>query len=71
MSDYLRHTTAIGDRWDLLAERYYGDSLRYEPILRANPALAPLAVLPAGTEIVVPILEEDEPTLAALPPWRV
>lgn len=59
MSATLTHATSEGDRWDLLADTYYGDSCLMGILLRANPAHAHLAVLPAGLTLVVPVLEED------------
>jgi phage tail protein X len=71
MTDFLRTTTTSGDRWDLLAYRFYGDPLRFAPLLQANPALVTRPVLPDGTEVLIPILEEADPTSpASLPPWR-
>jgi phage tail protein X len=71
MTDYLRITTTSGDRWDLIAYRFYGDAQRLSPLLEANPALASCPVLPDGTEVRIPILDEaDSTSTAALPPWR-
>jgi hypothetical protein len=71
MTDVLHHTAALGDRWDLLADLYYGDPLRFEPLLRANPDLASAPILPPGAQILVPILDEVDSVPATLPPWRL
>jgi nucleoid-associated protein YgaU len=70
MSEFLRHTTGPRDRWDLLADRYYGDPLRYGPILQANQVLGTPTVLPEGVDVLIPILDEAEPDSSSLPPWR-
>ena len=69
MNGYLRHVTRDGDRWDLLANTYYGDPLRYAPIRAANPGITG-AVLAAGITLIIPILEEATPSQVGLPPWR-
>ena len=45
----LLHVTVQGDRWDLLAWRYYRDPLAYEQIIDANPdvPIAPVEQVPA------------------------
>ena len=55
--DYLEHVTLEGDRWDLLAHRYYGDAMRLGLLLQANPAHAQAMHLPAGLILRVPIVE--------------
>jgi len=37
-AEYFTHKTATGERFDLLAYRYYGDAGRMGPIVRANRA---------------------------------
>jgi phage tail protein X len=69
-SGFLTHVTTDGDRWDLLANRYYGDPYRYVPIVEANPDVPLYPVLPAGLTIYVPILADDA-ALVDLPPWKV
>jgi phage tail protein X len=69
--DYLVHQTKDGDRWDLLAWHYYGDALRFEVIVVANPHVPIVPILDAGLQLAIPILVEEE-TVAAedLPPWK-
>ena len=70
-SEVLLHTTAPCERWDTLALLYYGDPLRYRPLLEANPELGNPTILPEGIVVKVPILDEQAPTTTAdLPPWR-
>jgi len=69
--NHLRHITTEGERWDLLAWRYYGDAHGYERIIAANPAVPLYGVLPGGLELVIPVItvSESQPT-EELPPWK-
>lgn len=71
IAEVLKHPTSDGDRWDLLAWKYYGDATRYEEIIAANPEVPILPILPAGIMLVIPVIEDDEPTdTQDLPPWK-
>ena len=67
--EYVEHITQDGDRWDLIAHRWYGDALRIPPLLAANPAHARAVELPGGLIIRVPVLPEPAIPPAGLPPW--
>ena len=67
---YVVHVTSDGDRWDQIANRYYGDPLRYEPIIAANGDLPIIPVLPASLHVLVPILTTATPSTDDLPPWK-
>lgn len=72
MSGFLLHTTVDGERWDLLSWRYYGDPYGYERIIRANPSLPIIPILPGGVLILIPVLDPPStvtPAPAGLPPW--
>lgn len=70
MSEYFHvHITQDGDRWDLLAYKFYGDAMRFEPIIVANPAVPMTPVIPSGLTLYIPVLD-DEPEYEVLPPWR-
>ena len=51
LEDLTKHTISDGDRLDLLAARYYGDSLLFWRICDANVAIRPSDLLrnPGGT----------------------
>lgn len=74
--DYFEHVTIEGDRWDLLAWRYYGDQYRQTVLLEANRDLwrdqlaAPPPILPHGIRLKVPVIVEEPGNAAALPPWK-
>lgn len=67
---YLAHITADGDRWDLLAWRYYADPLGYERIMTANPTVSHDPVLPAGIRLRIPVIEAPDTLTKDLPPWK-
>lgn len=72
MSTHLEIRTRDGDRWDLLAYRYYGDPYRYEPIIAANPHVPISPVLASGLLLAIPVLEAttDSQDVERLPPWK-
>lgn len=73
---HFEHTTIDGDRWDLLAYRFYGDAGKQAVLLDANrslfadPITVPPLLLPAGLSLIVPVLESDEVDESTLPPWK-
>lgn len=74
--DYFEYTSMAGDRWDLLAYRYYGDANKQTVILEANRALwsdtlaVPPAILPRGLKLRIPVITEDAADESQLPPWK-
>jgi len=75
MSEHLLHRTTAGERWDLLAFRYYGDVARQGELIAANRDLfmADLripAILPAGLVLQIPIREQASSTVTTRPPWK-
>ncbi len=70
-TEYIEHITKEGDRWDLIANEYYGDPTKYEPIIKANNRIPIIPVLPAGLTLLIPFDEEEETQdTSLLPPWR-
>lgn len=69
-SQFITHISAAGERWDLLAWRYYGDASFYSAIIMANPTVAIEPVLGAGIVISVPIVERAQAAATDLPPWK-
>lgn len=78
MSGHFEHTTVAGERWDLIAWRYYGAVHFQREIIAANRDLfrgpdgrvGPIPMrLPGGLVVRVPVIEiaVDE---ANLPPWK-
>lgn len=68
-SRILTHLSSDGDRWDLLAWKYYGDPMLLGVIVMANPGLPIEPVLPAGWTVMIPLLQQTATVAADLPPW--
>jgi phage tail protein X len=62
-AQFILHITTAGERWDLLAWRYYGDP--------TNPNVAIEPVFDAGISIAVPLQQKSTVVTANLPPWKV
>lgn len=74
--EYFEHRTLAGDRWDLLAYRYYGDPDKQTVLLAANRHLwldalsVPPLILPRGLVLKVPVIVGEPNNVDALPPWK-
>jgi hypothetical protein len=63
--------TQMRDRWDLIAERVYGDSTRFGEIIKFNPQLPIFGELPAGITVFAPLdIETQTPLEDTEPAWR-
>ena len=69
---FIPYTTKAGDRWDLLAWRFYGNPTQYSVIIQANPAIPIEAVFEQGLLICVPLIVQNPATSnrTDLPPWK-
>lgn len=73
---HFEHVTIDGDRWDLLAYRYYGDASKQSVLLAANrrlfldPVRVPPMILASGIKLVIPVIDADEVDDSDLPPWK-
>ena len=79
---YFEHHTIQGERWDLLAYRYYGDQHKQTVLIDANRALfvdqgeatprvvVPPMMLPSGLVLKIPVIEDVEVDETGLPPWK-
>lgn len=74
--DCIEHITTQGERWDVLAWRYYGNPHAYGRIIEANPALNIDTTLQSGMLVLIPIMPLAEVQRAQqlvsedLPPWK-
>jgi len=68
---YILHISKAGERWDLLAWRYYGDPTDYQMIIMANPGIAIDPVFEAGLSLAVPIVQKSTVASVDLPPWKL
>ena len=64
-------STIMGDTWDTIALRIYGNVLRAQDLMEAreNRPLLDYQVFPAGVTVAIPEIEETTAT-DDLPEWR-
>ncbi|MBS1186680.1 MAG: hypothetical protein H6R04_698 [Burkholderiaceae bacterium] len=68
---YIEHITTEGDRWDLLAWRYYRDVAQIQKLIEANPTAPISETLPSGLTLLIPVIEQAETqSIEELPPWK-
>ena len=70
MTEYYSYVTKDNDRWDLISNQFYNTPTLYEEIIKANPDVKILPVLPSGIKLKIPILDESETIKFELPPWK-
>ena len=70
-AQYIVHITKTGERWDLLAWRYYGDPTDYQMIIMANRGVAIEPIFEAGISLAVPIAQKSALVSIDLPPWKL
>ncbi|MCT4654355.1 MAG: tail protein X [Cohaesibacter sp.] len=74
--EYFNHLTQTGERWDVIAWRYYKDPEKQDLLIEENrhlflDNLDPVpAILPTGTKLCVPVIEQASINDALLPPWK-
>ncbi|MFA6848724.1 MAG: tail protein X [Selenomonadaceae bacterium] len=62
------HIAAAGERWDMIAVQYYGNSTRIAELMVANPQYAGIVIFEGGETVSLPIIKKQKPTM--LPEWR-
>lgn len=67
--EYLEYKTIAGDRWDLLAHKFYGNLKFINKIIDANKSVPIYERFPAGVELKIPVLEEHMTMDDKLPKW--
>ena len=65
----LRYTTRQGDRWDLIAHKYYGDAMLISGLSAPNPHLPIAEQFGANLTVFVPVLEVKPTNNEDMPPW--
>lgn len=71
VNEYVEYITRQNDTWDIVAWKHYGDALRFQPIVEANPHVPITPLLPSGIVLAVPMLQFSPPVdTTKLPPWR-
>jgi phage tail protein X len=72
MASFVEYITKEGERWDTVAFKAYGDAANVNGIIEANPSVSILPILPIGTRLKIPVIEQGEAQLDSdlLPPWK-
>lgn len=72
MIQSINYTVKQGERWDSLAWKFYGSVKAMNILVENNPTIPLSTVLAAGTQIIVPILDNTEEIVIKtnLPPWK-
>lgn len=71
MMESFNYTTVDGDRWDTLAARFYGSNTGIALLTDANPGVPITAIIPMGTPLVIPVIDDPQITdKTDLPPWK-
>lgn len=72
MADSINYTSKQGDRWDNLAYKFYGSISGMKTLTDANPFVSLSPVIPTGSNIIVPIMDDTDSAILTenLPPWK-
>lgn len=72
MIQSINYTVKQGERWDSLAWKFYGSVKSMNVLIENNPTIPLSAVLAAGTQIIVPIIDNTSEIVKStnLPPWK-
>ena len=64
-------TTPEPMRWEQIAYKAYGDVNQMNALIEANTGIAADAIVPTGTKVLIPIMDDtvvEDSSL--LPPWK-
>lgn len=64
----LKYTTALGDTWDLIAYKMYGNERLMSVLIEANPQCRETVLFSA--DIVIQVPEVTTAATTSLPPWK-
>ncbi len=65
------YTTQMGDTWDIIAKRVYGNELHMAKLIAANIDYRKVVVFKAGVKLVVPVVETSVAMeIPGLPVWK-
>lgn len=74
--EFFWHVTGPGERWDTVAHKFYNDASLSHVVIKANRGefIQPLAIvpdlIPSGTKLRIPVIEENSIDTSLLPPWN-
>ena len=65
------YTTQMGDTWDIIAKRLYGNELHLSALIAANIDYRKVVVFKAGVKLEVPVVPTiEEMPIEGLPIWK-
>ena len=64
------YETEIGDTWDMIAGKVYGDAKKADFLIENYPLMVAVAIFPQGMYVYVPELP-DEDDGDEMPDWRL
>lgn len=66
----IQYTTRAGDRWDIIAHKFYGNALLIDGLIAANPHLAIAEQFVDNLTVFVPVLQtKPVNNQEDMPPW--
>ena len=70
MATVLQYTTRLGDRWDIIAHKFYGNALLIDALIAANPHLPIAEQFVDNLTVFVPVLQaKPVNNQEDMPPW--
>ncbi len=70
MADFTELILIEDMRWDAVSHKAYGSVAHVPTIAEANPTIPLTDIVPAGTKLYIPIVEQAEINTNLLPPWK-
>ncbi len=72
MADSFNYTVRQGETWSSIAWNMYGSMSGIKILIEANPGVPIDTILPDGTTLIVPILDDSDSVILTtkLPPWK-
>lgn len=67
--EYKTHIATVGEMWDQIALKYYGDEMKASFLLANNQEMTDILIFEGGEKVRIPIIQERE-LITSLPPWR-
>ena len=68
--ELLKYTTCAGDRWDIIAHKFYGNARLIDGLIAANPHLPICEQFESNLTVFVPVLDSKPVNNQEdMPPW--
>lgn len=67
----MKYITELGDTWDMIAKKVYGDETKAGLLMDNNRDLLEILIFDDGIELECPSVEVESDDIASYPSWRV